>query len=565
MKRIIDHIKGLSPDATLIMWLAVWFVINIIQGTFSGLVNDEAYYHIYAKDLSWGYFDHPPMLALLIWLGEMICGVTEIGVRLFVIALQPLYLWIFWKTIKPHGATTHDVMLYLTICASIILMQPYGFIAVPDAPLMFSVALFLWAYKAFLEDKRLSWLWLAVSMAAMAYSKYQGALVVIFAVMFNSKLLLNPKFYLSGIVALVLFAPHLIWQYDNEFPSFVYHLSERNTSFKWSSVTEFVLNLIAVFNIFFIPIWIQAYRKVRSQSIFERALKWIPIAIFVFFLLSSVRGRTQPQWMIASTYGLVWVLFLYARDHTRTRRYVMRFGLIVIALVAILRVEILFNILGMSAKQKMSGNREHYGALYDLVGDRPVIFSGSYAIASKYDFYTDGVGYCTPALWYRTHQWQFIDESHFAGKEAIIEYKPTPEEREADAERYKTLVYPNGGEFHYYILDSYTPMKGVVITPMEPLPSTLSSGEEITFRLRITNPYTFDLKSDEDVVRLLIIFRAPSHHFQTFNIGNDILMPSLREVERDFTFKIPEEVKSGEYQVGFSLISKQMNGWFSAP
>lgn len=57
-----------------------------------------------------------------------------------------------------------------------------------------------------------------------------------------------------------------------------------------------------------------------------RALKLLPVAFIVFFMLSSLRGYVQPQWVIVSCFGLVCVLFAYARRHPRTRRYVMRAG-----------------------------------------------------------------------------------------------------------------------------------------------------------------------------------------------------------------------------------------------
>ncbi len=547
------------------MWLAAWCVINIIQGTFSGLVNDEAYYHIYTRDLAWGYYDHPPFLALLIWLGEALCGVTQIGMRLFVIVLQPLYIWIFWKTIAPQGATRKDAALYLMTFASIIMMQPYGFIAVPDAPLMFSVALFLWAYKAFLENKQYAWWWLGFTMATMAYSKYQGALVVFFAIVFNIRLLLNPKFYLSGIVALVLFSPHLLWQYQNDFPSFVYHLSERNSDFNWKSVSEFLLNLIAVFNIFFIPLWVQAYRKIKAQNLFERALKWIPLAIFIFFLFSSVRGRTQPQWMIASTYGLIWLLFMYGREHARTRRYIMRVGWGILFVIALLRLEIIFNVLGLSEKQTMAGNEEYYGAIYDVAQERPVIFRGNYAIAAKYIIYTPGEGYCTPSIGYRTHQWQFVSDDEFAGREVLVEYTPTKAERKANPDKYKSITLPNGKVFRYYELKNYIPTKRVKITPTVELPTLLRRGEEIEINLMIENPYSRELTSDNEQVRLLMILRDENKQPHYINIKEGVLMGEESTLLQRFTVEIPKELKRGEYQVGFSIIGKQMNGWFSAP
>ena len=47
------------------------------------LAPDEDYYLLWAQHLQPGYFDHPPMVALWIKAGTMICGNTALGVRLF--------------------------------------------------------------------------------------------------------------------------------------------------------------------------------------------------------------------------------------------------------------------------------------------------------------------------------------------------------------------------------------------------------------------------------------------------------------------------------------------------
>ena len=43
--------------------LAVLFVLNLVQASITELIYDEAYYWYYAQNLSWGYFDHPSMVA----------------------------------------------------------------------------------------------------------------------------------------------------------------------------------------------------------------------------------------------------------------------------------------------------------------------------------------------------------------------------------------------------------------------------------------------------------------------------------------------------------------------
>src|SRR5690348_9548382 len=81
------------------VWLLGFIsVVNIVQACCSTLLNDEPYYWIYAKYLSWGYFDHPPMIALLIKLGSATIG-GEIGARLFPLILGSGTFYLICKII----------------------------------------------------------------------------------------------------------------------------------------------------------------------------------------------------------------------------------------------------------------------------------------------------------------------------------------------------------------------------------------------------------------------------------------------------------------------------------
>ena len=59
----------------------VLFLLNLIQSGLTELIYDEAYYWYYAKTLAWGYFDHPPLVAFMIYLGTQLFD-NELGVRL---------------------------------------------------------------------------------------------------------------------------------------------------------------------------------------------------------------------------------------------------------------------------------------------------------------------------------------------------------------------------------------------------------------------------------------------------------------------------------------------------
>ena len=549
---------SLDADRLVLLWLAVWWACNLLQAGLTELANDEAYYHMFAERLAWGYFDHPPVTALLVWAGERLFG-GELGVRFFFTVLQPLYLWILWRLVRPADADRRDAALFTVVSASTLMLQLYGFIAVPDGPLMLTAALFLLTFKRFTEGRRMAWLWMGVAMALMAYSKYHGALVVLFALAAAPpRQLLRPSLYLSGAVALLLLVPHLVWQYDHDWASFAYHLSGRNSVFKPGYVVEFLGNMLVVFNPFFVPLYVQAWRKVKPQTTVGRALKLLPVAFIGFFLLSSLRGYVQPQWVIVSCFGLVYVLFDYARRHPRTRRYVMRAGGVIIALVALVRIEMIFNPLGV--RFEVFDNRASYGAIAEAADGRPVIFRQGYAVAAKYAFYTGGEAYCQPNIRYRTHQWQFRDDdSRFTGREVLVE---CPADMTDTTREVRSLTMANGRRFTWFVDRSFHPVRLVDIA-VAGLPEEVAAGEELHLELTITNPYPYVIAVGEKGLQLTMLWKHGRFRVEEFPVEAHFKIPADDELTREVTFTVPPQLAGERFDVGFALRREGYTNWFN--
>lgn len=547
----------LCPDARVGLWMSVWWLCNLLQAGFTELAHDEAYYRLYAEYLAWGYFDHPPMTALLVWLGEFFAG-GELGVRLFFTLLQPLYLYLFWRLIRPADATRRDAELYAMLAAATLMLQLYGFLAVPDGPLMLTAALFLWSLKAFAEQRTWSWLWMGVAMAAMAYSKYHGALVVVFALAANWRLLMRPGLYLSGAVAALLLVPHLLWQYNHDWASFAYHLSGRNDAFRWSYLTEYALNLLVVFNPLFVPLYIKAWRAARPSDAFTRTLKLLPVAFILFFLASTFRGRIQPQWLIVAAFGLIYVLFDYARHHSRTRRYLMRAGAITLVLIGLVRLEMIFNPIGL--RFEIFDNRVAFSELAELADGRPVVFSGRYATAAEYRFYTGGAAYCQPNIYYRTHQWQLRDDDTcFAGREVLVECPP-PDAADT-TERIRSIELANGYRFNYFVDSDFRPVRRVNITLGE-LPRQVTPGDTLRFALRLENPYSYPIDVGEWNPSLMMLWRC-GRQVMEFDTELRLSLPPHGAEQMSFVFVVPTTLPCGDAEVGFALRKWGYSYWFN--
>src|ERR1700704_6433894 len=73
-------------------------VLRLVAAAYTPLTFDEAYYWMWSKALAGGYYDHPPMVAVVIRLGTVIAGDTELGVRLVSVLLALPMSWAVYQT-----------------------------------------------------------------------------------------------------------------------------------------------------------------------------------------------------------------------------------------------------------------------------------------------------------------------------------------------------------------------------------------------------------------------------------------------------------------------------------
>ena len=219
------------------LFYGAWLILALAQSASTELIADEAYYWVYSKFPAWGYFDHPPMVAVLIKAGYGIFH-NELGVRLMFALLNTLAIVITESLIERKNPIS-----FYTIVLSLGILQVAGFFAVPDTPLLFFTALFFYTYRSFIQNA--SWkntLLLAITIALLFYTKYHGLLIVFFTVLSNLKLFLRWQLWFVALLVLIFYSPHLYWQWQHDWISFRYHLFESNVNaYKFSYTTDYLL------------------------------------------------------------------------------------------------------------------------------------------------------------------------------------------------------------------------------------------------------------------------------------------------------------------------------------
>lgn len=407
-----------SSTQLLYVFLGIWFLINLIQAAFTGLHPDEAYYWIYSKFLDWGYFDHPPMVALYIKAGDWLMH-NPLGLRLVTVFTNTASILVLWHIVKPY---TKHLPLFILLFSSVLVFHVYGFITTPDAPLYFFSILFLYAYQQYLKAYKLGWaLALGLLAAALLLSKYHGVLVIFFMLLSNLALFKRPSFWLAMALALLLFAPHIYWQYLNEFPSVKYHLFERSASpYKFEYTAQYFLDQLLMMG----PLmgWFlitTAWKQPVKQDLFLKGLKFLVYGVFVFFFFNTFKGRVQAHWPLIEFIPLFILAYIYIAERGISKTYYNLFALN-IGLILLTR---LILIAAPPALQRIKFVANYYGyqswakSIEKAAAGHPVIFQDGFQAPSYYNFYTNSLkGFGYNSYGYRKTQfdiWPLEDSLQF--------------------------------------------------------------------------------------------------------------------------------------------------------
>lgn len=573
---------GRDPNRLVMLLLALWTILNLVQAAFTGLANDELYYWHISHGLAFGYFDHPPLFALFTRLGMSIGGDGELWIRLGTVLVQPLYLYLLWMLVRTPRSTMNSAFTFVMVAFSMPLLQLFGFIVTPDAPLMLFVALLLWSYKRYCEVPVTgNWIqggWnslavaaacVGVSMAGLAYAKYHGALVVILIVLSNLKLLKRGSFWAACGLAVVLILPHLWWQWQHDWVSFSYHLSGRNDLFSWGPVGEYILNLLLIFNPALVIFFAGYMFKSKRIDPLERALKFIAYGFVLFFGFSTLKGQVQAQWLIPVVFTAIYFLCRGAEGKAVATRYMQRVGVVMLVLVGGVRIFVMaYN--GDRIDLDILINEKYIKQLHEDIGGLPLIPDSYYATAAKYIYYTGTESYAAPSIYLRSSQFEFEDgDTDLYGRRVAIVISPKVLDSltlDQMKERYLwSKPTPTGSEVIYDTVGFYIPTRKVSITPQEPLLTKMMAGQRVPLTVIVHNPYEFDIPLAGIQLLAQLRYQRLTYYDIEMEIPSVVrTLPAGQSVRFKSSFTIPADVPTQKYKLGFTLQRYPFSSWYNS-
>ena len=231
---------------------AVSILLRLLYLGVPELLFEEAYYWNYAQHLDIGYLDHPLMVAWIIRAFTGLLGNGEFAVRLGAFLCWLLTAWFSWRlTLEIFGKAA--AYRALALVAALPVYFFFGLFMSPDAPLAACwAAAIYFMHRIVAGSDRRAWLWLGVALGLGMSSKYTIALLAAAIALFvlvdreSRTWLRRPEPYIGALIALALFSPAIIWNWQQDWASFAFQSHDRlagNFSF---SLPRFVGNVIVL-------------------------------------------------------------------------------------------------------------------------------------------------------------------------------------------------------------------------------------------------------------------------------------------------------------------------------
>ena len=291
--------------------IAVLVALQVVYAATADLRTDEAYYWTLSKEYVLSYLDHPPMVAWLVRFGTAIFGDTNFGARFGGL----LAMWIAWAILA-------DIVRRLTRSRDAVMLAvlmpfaapEYGLFAsriLPDAALIpFSLAM-VWSLVRLTESDDGRW-WLAAGLfgGLASLSKYTAVFLAPAVAAFllvppwRARWLRSPWPWLAVIIALLVFSPVLVWNWQHDWASFKFQFIRAGADHGVSARTvgDFLGLQLALVGPILFPVvlagtvmlaW-RGYRRQHPAFILIATCALVPFAYFLWKSLSLRIGDTWP-------------------------------------------------------------------------------------------------------------------------------------------------------------------------------------------------------------------------------------------------------------------------------
>jgi len=317
-----DWWRSLPRQSRAIAFLITGFTLfRLVLAAIAPLLPQEAYYWTWSRFPDWSYFDHPPLASYSIALTTAVFGQSAFGIKSAAV-LWSLGWNVLWAKLILDMFGDRRLAFWSLVALNLtIVYEVLGFGPTPDGPLLFAWVGTVWAVWRVSATAQGRWWFVAGSFMGLAWlGKYSGALlgpIVLLYLLTSPRQriwLAKPHPYLGLLLATVVFAPVLIWNFSHDWVSLAFQSSRRLNEMGGFRPQYFLMMLVQQFVIVTPYLFVVAiaslareFRRWLSTGI-DDSVRLLLISAAVPLLLFtgiSFRSIVKINWLAPAFWPLI--------------------------------------------------------------------------------------------------------------------------------------------------------------------------------------------------------------------------------------------------------------------
>jgi len=310
----------------ILIFVVIKIGLNLLAISHFGFHRDEFLHLVLADHLDWGYKEVPPFIALLAKATQLFFGNSVFAARIFPTICGGLIVWFTGQITVELGGKKFAIAL---ACLALIFSPAFAASDYLFQPVVFDqlwwvMAVWLLAkYSNTSSVKYLYFLGIVVGLGMLTkYSMafFTFALIVGIVISKQRKMLLNRHIIGAVIVAVIIFLPNIIWQFQHHLPVITHMKTLQKEQLDYIKPSDFIMQELMV-NGIALFVWLTGFIfllfSFRLHKFQFLAISFVLIFVFLLVMngksyylfgaypmLFAAGGFGFERWLKASGYGL---------------------------------------------------------------------------------------------------------------------------------------------------------------------------------------------------------------------------------------------------------------------
>jgi hypothetical protein len=212
-----------SAERVVIVIAAIKLVFQLATATRYGYYGDELYYYACSRHMQWGYYDHPPFVAAMMWLSRHLFGSSLLSTRIVPSLCGAFLVWLAADlSRKMGGGWLARVLTAVCVACAPVYMLFFHLFSMNAFECVLWTAL-VWVALHAIQTNPRYWILFGVLVGLGMENKYSAG---VFVIGLAIGLLLTPArnallsmyFWIGLLLAVLIFLPNLMWLSNHGWP-----------------------------------------------------------------------------------------------------------------------------------------------------------------------------------------------------------------------------------------------------------------------------------------------------------------------------------------------------------